>query len=881
MALTESIYYPTLGTDDDWLVLGDGFTGSIAGLRIYDWSSNPLISVTPTNGVFDSSGEVTVQTQLSSALQTQATKLPGVSVKVRNSSGTTSMLNVLNKGTVDALAKSYYSVQSASLLSIQTSDVLSTMPMDTLFPDPALGATGLMQRYTNESNSTSAQENTVASIAWLSHNERYEILHDKVGTLQTYFADTDRTDLTSYSAEYLQEAMIQASTGDTLWLRMMSTALTVWAEMIETNPSMANLVGNAVENRTDFWSWVRILSLPGDGWATDVIPVPRPENTCDLISHDVNAGSLLAFSTTPCRATGAQMAGMLNTFVEVDPDINTQPALLITYMTTLLTGLKQMPLEYTRLFQASEQQVVSNWNFSLVPKAHAAGPLIYGIRAMAVVLKQAIRKGAAGAPANFVAFLQGGTTSRVDPVEMLSAIAYLTSRFPDNACDDCEELRPQVAETVLLDMGIWFAGIGLSKKGRMDDTDVLRRSCTISNQAHGKAFELLATAAYHALFEFGDDVGLSDSDKYEILLSDPRNGEQIIKVPIMQNSGGTLKKYTGSPHQRKPDLVLAGVGDSPEKRIWVELKSWRYSDGNNGPRYYIASSNKLDGTKFPLWDGKSKGDDVKAYTAKAQKQAFLDYASTKNSLIGEWRSKPFAQYKPSETVTWMQVWQPGKRTWRELKRDAQGKYTLGKEEQIMNVATPWIGTGDLTEQGVITGTTPQFQALQRYFAAAPSAISTNAFKSTIGYSKKDHQADYVDDGQVANSVDDFFEPGMKVKPFTLAMFFAIHAGDDASKKLQKAILDQFGDSEFVELRKAVIDNNLTKEQLEALRESITEKMLELMGPFKYLAMDIPLLSDVENAVVDLFLPEQIDQIRDFAANLELPEDYFEVQCETP
>ena len=58
-------------------------------------------------------------------------------------------------------------------------------------------------------------------------------------------------------------------------------------------------------------------------------------------------------------------------------------------------------------------------------------------------------------------------------------------------------------------------------------------------------------------------------------------------------------------------------------------------------------------------------------------------------------------------------------------------------------------------------------------------------------------------------------------------------------------------------------------------------MLELMGPFKYLAMDIWLLSDVENAVVDLFLPEEIDQIRDFAANLELPEDYFEVQCETP
>ena len=122
------------------------------------------------------------------------------------------------------------------------------------------------------------------------------------------------------------------------------------------------------------------------------------------------------------------MAGMLNTFVEVDPDINTQPALLTTYMTTLLTSLKQMPLEYTRLFQASEQQVVSNWEFSLVPKAHAADRWFYGIQSLGCCIKTSHTKRAAGAPANF-GLLQGGTTSRVDPVEMLAAIASLNVSF--------------------------------------------------------------------------------------------------------------------------------------------------------------------------------------------------------------------------------------------------------------------------------------------------------------------------------------------------------------------------------------------------------------------------------------------------------------------
>jgi hypothetical protein len=82
-------------------------------------------------------------------------------------------------------------------------------------------------------------------------------------------------------------------------------------------------------------------------------------------------------------------------------------------------------------------------------------------------------------------------------VKGTALVAKRTFRFRNNARStgrivaQRKFLEDQVAETAELDMGIWFAGIGLSKKGKMDDTDVLRKICTISNQAHGKAFELL------------------------------------------------------------------------------------------------------------------------------------------------------------------------------------------------------------------------------------------------------------------------------------------------------------------------------------------------------------------------------------------------------
>jgi len=50
---------------------------------------------------------------------------------------------------------------------------------------------------------------------------------------------------------------------------------------------------------------------------------------------------------------------------------------------------------------------------------------------------------------------------------------------------------------------------------------------------------------------------------------------------------------------------------------------------------------------------------------------------------------------------------------------------------------------------------------------------------------------------------------------------------------------------------------------------------------KVLAMDIPLLSDIKNALFDMFTGDEIEELRKYAAELELPEDYFENACEAP
>ena len=67
-------------------------------------------------------------------------------------------------------------------------------------------------------------------------------------------------------------------------------------------------------------------------------------------------------------------------------------------------------------------------------------------------------------------------------------------------------INEQVSDTVLSDFASWFAGIGLEKREKSPMAVFCAKSCMVTNHAYGKAFELLGTAAYQALHEFGGIV---------------------------------------------------------------------------------------------------------------------------------------------------------------------------------------------------------------------------------------------------------------------------------------------------------------------------------------------------------------------------------------
>lgn len=122
----------------------------------------------------------------------------------------------------------------------------------------------------------------------------------------------------------------------------------------------------------------------------------------------------------------------------------------------------------------------------------------------------------------------------------------------------------QVSDTIKSDMATWFAGIGLTKNGVLNEPSEIQKGCTLTANTHGKAFELVATAAYHALFEFGGKAGVNNSEQYKILFSDPRGGDDKRYVALMKRRAGSRVRadhYEGSPYQRKPDLILEGEGE--------------------------------------------------------------------------------------------------------------------------------------------------------------------------------------------------------------------------------------------------------------------------------------------------------------------------------
>ena len=858
-----ALNYNSVSGDSPWLSLDDNFTGKVAGLRIYDLDKAPLAQLAQSSGVYDATGRATATVELTAAAKQTDINLAAVTVGMVDSANNVLTMNVLSKKTLDNLALAMHSVSSESSLSAD--DVMLKMPLHQYFPDPKVGVSNYVSSFALRSHVNASAENVLANLSWLKLESKYPVLYDQVEALQNYFAGTQHPDVAHFGAEYLQEATVQASYGNNFWLRAMATSLKVWAEMAVSNPSAADQIASAIQNRTDFWSWVRILSIPANGWATDTVPVPRPDITCDRVSPTINVGTALAYSAEPCRALGAQMASLVQALNEIDPNTLAQPELLTTYLMHMLAGTQQMPMEYKKWFSGTDNNIAWNINNELFPEANAVIPAVigYAFRAMAIALKQTIRKAAGGGPANFVAFMQGGTTSRLKPEEILPAIAYLTSRFDDasNALcgSNCKRLEPQVSDTVKEDIAAWFISMGLARKGEIADERQVSKSCSIAYLNHGKGFEILGTAMYHALYEFGNLAGVSNPAQYEILLSDPRAGTNRIHVGLMEKKPGSTDLALYNKFLRKPDLVLAGEGEG--KRSWIEFKSWLY--------------NPAALQKATHWQGRKSESDCQ-YT-NANRQHFLDFAASQDALLDEYwvpAGRILEDIKPNKHRTWFQIWKGGAREWRELKKDNNGKYYLNEQPIIRSVSRPWIDSEDIV--GTVDA---NFQKLQKFLAGVSRELKGGMYKTSIGFEKSEHNTEYRDK-QVATNFAQLLESN--IRPFNIKTFLALELGsqsDELVAKVKAEIYKAIGDGDFARLQKALDDNRLTEAQIEQLRERISDEINTYLGPLQYLLFDIPGLSYLEDKLADAVIGEELEAARKKAVEYELPEDYFENACE--
>lgn len=416
----------------------------------------------------------------------------------------------------------------------------------------------------------------------------------------------------------------------------------------------------------------------------------------------------------------------------------------------------------------------------------------------------------------------------------------------------------------------------------------LARQCALGGLAFGAGLELVGTPMYDILHQSG-------VDEYKILEADPKGNNKIL-VPLMgKYSNGSYYHQNSSPHERRPDLVLAGSGE--KERIWVEFKSYANFKDLRVRSGKLAES-KWSGIIKSSWtSSKSKERISLTKFANAHRQASLDYLATTTGLLSEYWEKDgvekgFATNKPAESVTWVQVWreETSDKEWRQLFKDIKGKYRF-REVTASARKKPdpaFIGyqnlDGDiigLNDVGLVTEITPEFRALQRFLGSIPTKFDVENPQSKVedpdgreistGLTPKQYYNTVKIESQSTENASD-----VKVRPFTVANFFSIASGKIGKDKIFDELEKKFGNSDVFKLFEDIQKENLSPAEILEMRERIQDEMLKVLGPLGII-VDIndyiPTIPTkwVEDKIGDYLLGDNIEELRQYAAEYELPD----------
>lgn len=774
-------------------------------------------------------------------------------------------LNVIPKNLYDIYAEGYADSEGVDQVGLE--DVSTQLSILELFPSADQPLATLVAKYI-EPDATNLDSLLLSSFSWMETRHEGEPLVDIIAELKQIFTGTTNTVLKETLAYYLSQAVSEADNGYNSKFRSIRTALVVWAEMARDNPQAAQAIEQSVNNAKDLWTWMRFISLPANGWGGPNIPTPAPGRTCDQITEIYNQGTPYEYSPVSCRASGQAVGDTILNIADFVTENYGEQELLSDTIRLTINSLRGAEYEYTKdLFKQPDLQASTLGLGGIVPDAHAWVQLIpTAIRAVLLSSKIAGKAIAKEGAVNLANFVRGGTNSRVSPSVLIGAMVYLQSRFPEVCTSPCIPLNDQVAENVNKNIVLWFTALSLSKKGVVVGNEVQKTACMFQRHGHGAAFEIVATAFYHAMREF---KGRQD---FEILAADPSKDDVLREVPIYQKEN-LLGKHA-ELYDRKMDLVLKGGADGdPPGHYWIELKSWAEIKKKDTWTLTGEVSSKLPENR--LWDGKSTTK-TDAMLHNAHRQHVIDHiaAGTTETIKGLWEDEvpePKQGWKPGKHRTWIQVWkQPDKPReywnydWKNKKWE-KPKNANGGNANGINPAKSFIEA-----DGIITDAdlTSKFKGLQKYFTSLPTGFGARQFEENFGYStEKAYEVGYqnLQVGRVKSVV----------APFTILNATNIELG--SSQDMIKEMYDAAGLGEWKEFLESP---EISAEQLDVLKAKARE---EFEKQFETLSKINNKLTEFE----DKYFPEEYlelrdqledslegmagDEIRDQIADVELPQ----------
>ena len=114
---------------------------------------------------------------------------------------------------------------------------------------------------------------------------------------------------------------------------------------------------------------------------------------------------------------------------------------------------------------------------------------------------------------------------------------------------------------------------------------------------------------------------------------------------------------------------------------------------------------------------------------------------------------------------------------------------------------------------------------------------------------------------------------VKVRPFTVANFFAIMSEKIGKDKIFDELKKKFGNSDVFELFEEVQKENLSPEEILEMREKIQDEMLKILGPLGIIIdiNDYIPTKWIEDRIGDYLLGDNIEELRQYAAQYELPD----------